>query len=626
MMRRQSCVYTAEPDAPPIVSLKRKFEALQKRHDEVSRLLDRLKSGSPADAHELLESLRRGELDEASTMGPAGPTPASDFRGSQWIPGIDHNHRSCVVSLPPLSEILGPSYQRPGLEPPPAILPPILNGPGAKLQASLFSVPVHVVDERLKHARACDWDVSYVDDQGFRNILSSYLTWDHHGHRPFDEDDFLDGLIKRPTDTCSEILVHTILAYGAFNYSHVDPDRSPVIFQAAWSRAQELWKDNIDKESSISSAAASMIMWSVHTLLTDDDLGMPCLLEARHIAHNMGLYDASRADRVYDPLQPRRSRARAICAWGIYSWINLSELAFRTDMSFDSPPPIDPPCASVNATEDWSPWPWPRSGRPIPMLKVETFVAQSRLSLIIKEIVLLIRQSSNLLTPAYQKATLVLYQRIQKCWSSIDAALKVLSESPPHILYLNALYNSAVIELLRPLTTTPSHPSPHAAPLEAAGLAVEPTLSYAASATQSQRILYRFFDELYGQGQVVVLLTAFVVAVAFEILPVYEISPDARFDFLVAMRVIYHGAKQFPVLRYAALGIERAAHDMDLILLDKVVVMMQEIREMIASADQDGGRSKWVVNFNADELGSQESRLSSVIDQFRQMEIEGKPS
>ncbi|KEQ68153.1 hypothetical protein M436DRAFT_10840, partial [Aureobasidium namibiae CBS 147.97] len=59
MMRRQSCVYTAEPDAPPIVSLKRKFEALQKRHDEVSRLLDRLKSGSPADAHELLESLRR---------------------------------------------------------------------------------------------------------------------------------------------------------------------------------------------------------------------------------------------------------------------------------------------------------------------------------------------------------------------------------------------------------------------------------------------------------------------------------------------------------------------------------------------------------------------------------------
>lgn len=259
------------------------------------------------------------------------------------------------------------------------------------------------------------------------------------------------------------------------------------------------------------------------------------------------------------------------------------------------------------------------------MLKVETFVARSRLSRIMKDIVPLLKQSSSSLTPDYQKATLVLYQRMQKCWGSIDPALKVLHEAPPHVLYLNALYNSALIELLRPLTATPSHPSPHATLLEGAGRSVEPTLSYATLATRSQRIVYRFVDKFHGQAQVVVLLEAFVVAVAFETLPTYDTSADARLDFLIAFRVIYHGAKQFPVLRYAALGIERAARNMNIVISDEVVAILHHIQEMIAGADQDSGKSKWVVVFNVNELGSQESRLSSVIDELKQISITGRP-
>lgn len=109
-------------------------------------------------------------------------------------------------------------HKRSSLTPPSATLPSILNISVPALPASPVSVPVYVIDERVKLARARDWDVSYVDDHGFRNIISSYLNWDRHGHRPFDEDDFLDGLIKQPTDTCSEVLVHTILAYGSVSF------------------------------------------------------------------------------------------------------------------------------------------------------------------------------------------------------------------------------------------------------------------------------------------------------------------------------------------------------------------------------------------------------------------------
>jgi hypothetical protein len=70
-------------------------------------------------------------------------------------------------------------------------------------------------DNRLYNIKAQDWNASYIDDIGFRNIICSYLVWDHPAVRPFDEDDFLDGLVGLPSDTCSEMLVHVVLAYGS---------------------------------------------------------------------------------------------------------------------------------------------------------------------------------------------------------------------------------------------------------------------------------------------------------------------------------------------------------------------------------------------------------------------------
>jgi hypothetical protein len=80
------------------------------------------------------------------------------------------------------------------------------------------SPSIWLVDDRLSDIKARDWNVSYVDDVGFRNIICSYLVWDHPAVRPFDEDDFLDGLVGLPSDTCSETLVHVVLAYGSVNF------------------------------------------------------------------------------------------------------------------------------------------------------------------------------------------------------------------------------------------------------------------------------------------------------------------------------------------------------------------------------------------------------------------------
>lgn len=77
---------------------------------------------------------------------------------------------------------------------------------------------IWLVEDRLYNVKARDWNVSYVDDVGFRNIICSYLVWDHPAVRPFDENDFLDGLVGLPSDTCSKTLVHVVLAYGSVSF------------------------------------------------------------------------------------------------------------------------------------------------------------------------------------------------------------------------------------------------------------------------------------------------------------------------------------------------------------------------------------------------------------------------
>lgn len=70
-------------------------------------------------------------------------------------------------------------------------------------------------DPRLDHAKASHWGVTYIEDDTFRNIICSYFVWDHPSWLLFDENAFLDGLVHRPSELPSNLLVHAVLAWGA---------------------------------------------------------------------------------------------------------------------------------------------------------------------------------------------------------------------------------------------------------------------------------------------------------------------------------------------------------------------------------------------------------------------------
>lgn len=80
---------------------------------------------------------------------------------------------------------------------------------------SLLRIPTWQHDPRLERAYARDWGVFYLEDGAFRNIICSYLIWDHQAWRFFDEDDFLEGLVHAPSISCSPALVHAVIAFGS---------------------------------------------------------------------------------------------------------------------------------------------------------------------------------------------------------------------------------------------------------------------------------------------------------------------------------------------------------------------------------------------------------------------------
>ena len=92
------------------------------------------------------------------------------------------------------------------------------------------------------------------------------------------------------------------------------------MYKAAWSAAERVFKSDINKDDDIANAASGILIWALHSYNGTDRLGRPFLMETQHIATNMGLYDKSRVASAYDSSFPRRSRARAIFAWGVHNW------------------------------------------------------------------------------------------------------------------------------------------------------------------------------------------------------------------------------------------------------------------------------------------------------------------
>ena len=187
------------------------------------------------------------------------------------------------------------------------------------------------------------------------------------------------------------------------------------------------------------------------------------------------------------------------------------------------------------------------------------------------------------------------------------------------------MYHFAIGELFRPLTTTSTRPTPHAAPLIEAGLPIEPCLSAAVDATRQSRTLHRCIAKLYSYDQFMGFFPYYAFPVAFETLPSTSslsltFSWDAASAFLADLRILAHASKQLPAVQLATLGIEKAASNMNIVLPDEAKQIFAEIKRRLAEDnDQDRGKSDWVVVFNTANSDVQASRLNTLVKELQNL-------
>ena len=126
--RETSCTYDADPDATPIIALKRKYEQLQQQSYGNDQLVDALRTRSEAEATSILKRLRRGE-DIANTL--TLPIDGRKFQARRTEAPTPDGSASAGTTLLPSFSVLTQQLSRSRSPTPPSPLqsqPPQLDG------------------------------------------------------------------------------------------------------------------------------------------------------------------------------------------------------------------------------------------------------------------------------------------------------------------------------------------------------------------------------------------------------------------------------------------------------------------------------------------------------------------
>jgi hypothetical protein len=191
---------------------------------------------------------------------------------------------------------------------------------GHSAAAQYINSPEH--DTRIQAAHSSDWGVTYLDDESFRNIIRCFLTWDHPSFTFFDQELFLDQLATgQPSELCSSLLVHAIMALGSRNFYFVQPETAGIAEHFGLAAASQHW-DMCHDDATPAVIVAGMLLFLVYEFKGQDKFGWPYLAQAEQLARVLGLYRPAMARKTFDTRSEhaRRTRGRQAVAWGMFNY------------------------------------------------------------------------------------------------------------------------------------------------------------------------------------------------------------------------------------------------------------------------------------------------------------------
>lgn len=175
--------------------------------------------------------------------------------------------------------------------------------------------------------------------------------------------------------------------------------------------------------------------------------------------------------------------------------------------------------------------------------------------------------------------------------------------------------------------TTPTLPSIHFLPLEAAKLSIEPALSTARSAALQLRQLLALGSTTFAGLPAPIIFSQVAVAVALDTLPSASMfgatfSPSARTAFNTALRTLYRMGGAFVALRFALLGIKQTAARLHLQVPPEAEHLFGKVQEeLFGGKTVTGPKANWLVDLSRSRSDVKAARLENLLSALSNLHL-----
>lgn len=211
------CVYMSEDaEATPTMALKSEVESLQRRLQEHTDFLERIRSASEEDILEIVRHLR--STDHISTL-------LSSYEGRDGVRsqisklaltrsampskglGIEYELNMCHPTAYPPLETPSPSSTAS-----PNVIGEFFLAPLSEKASEPSTDPSPYCDPRLQDLAVGYWTRIPIEDALAARAISHFLTTDHPVLGLFDADLFIQDLVDQSLNFCSSFLFHSIMS------------------------------------------------------------------------------------------------------------------------------------------------------------------------------------------------------------------------------------------------------------------------------------------------------------------------------------------------------------------------------------------------------------------------------
>ncbi|KAF2113856.1 hypothetical protein BDV96DRAFT_118510 [Lophiotrema nucula] len=375
------CIYELGPNEKPSQAMKRKNEEMQgeltnlrqlydflrlRPEQEALEILRRIRSNPPDTSpalriQELADFVRHGDLliqppystppqnqQEHLTLPPLRLALDSSSSDDNSFPGTLSSFTNGVLSI----GAEGPTTQRrrhasdadvsARSESQGPLPRPTSISIDAIIHDNSTSCTSESADSRLDAARY--WTSVTSDRNIIVSLMTAWHTWEYKYFHFLDWDIFLEDLVARRNDFCSDLLVNALLASASFQTSMVKERSRPFadnILTLFYKEARRLWEDG-EGEASLPRLQAAMLLWLVLGKHGRDKVGHTFLLEACRIARELNLFRLLPPNVLPKPSTvslTKTERVRSVTAWALFNF----QLSLSFTYSFPAIIKMQPP-------------------------------------------------------------------------------------------------------------------------------------------------------------------------------------------------------------------------------------------------------------------------------------------